>query len=123
MENNDIMAVGLGDGSIFLYKINLNNQKNSLKHDFIEEVIKYYKKQISCIKAHSYSVIGIGIQYSTGYVFSCAEEKVLVISEMNYQSVMKGNKIDSKVKYSKFRLNLLLVWFMIMTLKEYMYLI
>ena len=42
MENNDIMAVGLGNGSIFLYKINLISQKNKSKIDFLEEVINIY---------------------------------------------------------------------------------
>ena len=48
-------------------------------------------------------MINIGVQYSTGYIFSCAKEKVLVISEMNYQSVMKG--ILKKNKYKVFEVS------------------
>ena len=47
--------------------------------------------KISCVKPHKSSIINIGLQFSTGYIFSCAKKRFLVISEMNYQSVVKGN--------------------------------
>lgn len=35
-ENNNIISVGLGNGTIYLYKININDQKGK-KNEFIEE--------------------------------------------------------------------------------------
>jgi hypothetical protein len=71
------------------------------------------------VRAHKTPIISIGVQYSTGYIFSCAKEKVLVISEMNYQSVMKG-KFSLIFQCLKYQIKRYHVCTMTMILKESM---
>jgi hypothetical protein len=40
-ESNNIVCVGLGNGTIYLYKINVNDQKGR-KNEFIEEVSLHF---------------------------------------------------------------------------------
>ena len=49
------------------------------------------------VKAHSSKVLSIGINCDTGYIYSCANDKYIVISEMNYGTVVKGNYLIIKL--------------------------
>jgi len=55
------------------------------------DISKELVSLICKVKAHSSKVIGIGVNYESGYIYSCANDKQVVISEMNYGTVVKGN--------------------------------
>jgi len=74
--------VGCKDGSILIYKIHSKKSSNSAR-----ELVTFMSK----VKAHSSKVVSIGINFATGYIYSCANEKQVVLSEMNYGTVVKGN--------------------------------
>ena len=74
----EYLFIGLNNGVINVYKIYFNSADDI-------SVIKH-----TSIKPHSYRIINIGVNLSTGYIYSCGYgERTIAISEMNYNSILK----------------------------------
>ncbi len=85
--STNMLILGLNNGSIVLNKVFVNESSQVTK-ELIEE--------LCTIKAHKKKVIGVCLNPSLGYVYSFASEGNLVLSEMNYGSVMKSFPISKK---------------------------
>lgn len=85
-DNLDILILGLFDGSLLYFKIYANFQIYVSKN-LIDQVAK--------IKPHKNRVINFGIEESAGYCYSAAyNEKSIVISEMNYESIITSFNVS-----------------------------
>ena len=85
--NSNILILGLNNGSILLNKLFVN-ESSQVTRDLIED--------ICLIKAHKKKIIGASINTSLGYVYSFAADGNIVISEMNYGSIMKTFPVTKK---------------------------
>lgn len=86
-ENLNMLLVGLYNGTILIYKI-YTNHDTYVSKDLIEQIAK--------IKAHSNKIIDIGIDVTVGYLYSASiNEKSIVISEINYENVIKSIQITN----------------------------
>ena len=82
-----MLLVGLYNGTLLIYKIYTNHQTYVSK-DLVEQIAK--------IKAHSNKIIDMGIDTSIGYIYSASiNEKCIVISEINYENIIKSVQITN----------------------------
>ncbi len=86
-EANNLLVIGFSNGTIDIFKIFVNESNNETR-EFIEH--------LSTLKVHKRAIIGVAINFTIGYVYSCAKENVLNISELNYQSLMRSVNISKK---------------------------
>lgn len=86
------LLVGTTCGEIHIFKIYIR-EKAHIARELVE--------QIGLIKAHQARIVGLDVDTKTGYIFSTAAEGQLVISEQNYQCIIK------KIEISKTRLTTL----------------
>jgi hypothetical protein len=85
--SSNMLILGLTNGSIVL---------NKLFVDESSQVTKELIDELCTIKAHKKKVIGVCLNSSLGYVYSLAAEGSIVLSEMNYGSVMKSFPVSKK---------------------------
>jgi hypothetical protein len=107
-DNIDILSVGLNDGSVMLFRIyaNLNKQNPSLGNELVDNFSK--------IKPHKNPIIDFGIESDLGYIYTAAfNEKSIAISEINYETVIKnipvGNSAITCFKYDKENKRIILI--------------
>jgi hypothetical protein len=85
--SNSILAIGLNNGNVLLFKIYIN-ETSDISKDLVEE--------LCVLKAHKKRIVGVAINFIKGYLYTAAREGCLNISEINYQSVMKNVKLSKK---------------------------
>ena len=79
----DYLFIGLNNGTINVYKIYFNSADDI-------SLVKH-----TSVRPHSNKIIDIGVNLSSGYIYSCAYgEKTVAISEMNYNCILKNNPIS-----------------------------
>ena len=83
----NLLILGLASGTLIINKVFIN-ESSKVSRDLLEEVCQ--------IKAHKKKIVGVCINQSLGYVYSFAAEGSIVISEMNYGSVMKTFPLSKK---------------------------
>jgi hypothetical protein len=85
--SNSVLAAGLNNGSVLLFKIYIN-ETSDISKDLVEE--------LCVVKAHKKRIIGVAVNFIKGYVYTVARDGVINISEINYQSIMRNIKISKK---------------------------
>jgi len=107
-DNIDILSVGLNDGSLMLFRIyaNINKQNSSLGNELVDNFSK--------IKPHKNPIIDFGIEADLGYIYTAAfNEKSISISEINYETVIKNIPVSNSTitcfKYDKENKRIILI--------------
>jgi hypothetical protein len=79
---DNLLEVGLYNGNINIYKV-----------DYTTEMVV---DKVGSIKAHNNKIIDMGVNFSTGYMYSAAiNERNVVISEINYNTIIKTTKVSN----------------------------
>ncbi len=96
----DILAVGLYDGNVMLFRIYANSNKYTTTSG--NELVDNFSK----IKPHKNLIIDFGIEADYGYIYTAAlNEKTIAISEINYETVIKNVSVSNSsitcFKYDK----------------------
>lgn len=82
-----ILVLGYESGEIRLLRIYIT-EKSYITNNLVDE--------IACIRACKKSIVDVEIDFTTGYVFSVSSDNFLVLSEYNYQTVIKTLNISSE---------------------------
>jgi hypothetical protein len=85
--SNSVLSVGTNTGNIFLYKIYINETS---------DITKELAENMCVIKTNKRNIVGIAINFVKGYVYSFAKDHNIIISEMNYQSIMRIVPVSKK---------------------------
>ena len=86
-ENPNMLCVGLNNGNVIIYKIFINEGSQECR-DLVEE---------ACVlKSHKKKIVGVCMNHTIGYIYTVARDNNLIISEINYQSLMKNMPISKK---------------------------
>jgi hypothetical protein len=85
--SNSILSVGTNTGNILFYKIYINETS-----DITKELVE----QMCIIKTNKKRIVGVAINFVKGYVYSFANDHNIIISEMNYQSIMRTVPISKR---------------------------
>lgn len=86
-EKQNMLCLGFSNGTMIINKIYIN-ESSKISKELVEEVCT--------VKAHKKKIVGVCINFSTGYIYSVARESNLNISEINYQSLMKSIQLSKK---------------------------
>lgn len=83
---NHILVLGMESGEVKMLRVYIT-ENSYITKNLVDEV--------ASIKVHKSKVIGVEIDFTSGYVFSISNDPNLEISEYNYQSKIKTLKISN----------------------------